>query len=59
MAWAGNYPGKFSVGGWCQGGSLSNFPQTQFESGAQGIYTTASNRLWTVPRADGTGAVIG
>ena len=55
--WAGDYPGKFGVGGWGQTGTLaSNNIQ---ESGAQGIYATASNRLWTLHREDGAGAFIG
>ncbi|MFM8442243.1 MAG: hypothetical protein ACKN9W_02750, partial [Methylococcus sp.] len=44
-SWAGDYPGKVGVGGWGQTGTLGT--GANVESGAQGIYATASNRLWT------------
>lgn len=57
VSWAGNYPGKFAVGSWGQTGNLGQ--GNNIESGAQGIYGTASNRLMTVRREDGSGAVVG
>jgi porin len=56
-SWAGDYPGKVGVGGWGQTGTLG--AGANVESGAQGIYATASNRLWTQQREDGAGAYIG
>lgn len=56
-SWAGDYPGKVGVGGWGQTGTLG--AGANVESGAQGIYATASNRLWTLQREDGAGAYIG
>lgn len=56
-SWAGDYPGKVGVGGWGQSGTLGT--GANVESGAQGIYATASNRLWTLHREDGAGAFIG
>lgn len=56
-SWAGDYPGKLGVGGWGQSGALGAGENQ--ESGAQGIYATASNRLWTLRREDGAGAVLG
>lgn len=61
-SWAGEYPGKVGVGGWGQTGTLeTNGYQGQLlqESGAKGIYATASNRLATLQGANGAGAVIG
>jgi len=57
LSWGGNYPGKFAVGGWGQSGNLGQ--GKNIESGAQGVYGTASNRLMTVRREDGSGAVLG
>jgi porin len=55
--WAGDYPGKVGVGGWGQSGTLGT--GNNLESGAQGIYATATNRLWTLHREDGAGAILG
>lgn len=56
-SWAGDYPGKIGVGGWGQTGTMGQVPNQ--ESGAKGIYATASNRLATLRDSKGDGAIIG
>jgi porin len=56
-SWAGDYPGKIGVGGWGQTGTMGQAPNQ--ESGAKGIYATASNRLATLRDPNGDGAIIG
>jgi len=56
-SWGGKFPGKFGVGGWGQSGTLGSVNNQ--ESGAQGIYSILSNRLSTLYRNDGAGAIIG
>lgn len=58
-SWTGDYPGKFAVGAWGQSGLQTQPFNGKQQSGAQGIYTTLSNRLWTMQREDGSGAIIG
>ena len=61
-SWAGDYPGKISLGGWAQSGTLTTVNaqgQSLQENGARGIYATASNRLATIHMENGTGAIIG
>ncbi|MEW6038189.1 MAG: carbohydrate porin [Pseudomonadota bacterium] len=57
FSWIGDYPGKVAVGGWGQSGTLGT--GDDLESGAQGIYATASNRLWNLNLSHGKGVVLG
>ena len=64
-SWGGEYPGKIAFGAWGQSGQLQSvIPNASTgkvltQSGAQGVYTTASNRLMNVDHENGTGVVLG
>lgn len=64
FSWGGSHPGKFAVGGWSQGGNMGSvLPNattgaTLEQNGAQGIYTTASDRLMSFTE-EGGGVLLG
>ena len=65
VSWKGDLPGKFAVGGWGQGGEMGSVlpnattGERLSQNGAQGIYTTMSNRLTSFSHESGTGVVVG
>jgi porin len=65
FSWGGDRPGKFAVGGWGQGGDMTSvLPNATTgsrltQNGAQGIYSTATNRLLDFTHEAGTGVVLG
>jgi porin len=65
ISWGSDLPGRFALGGWGQGGDMGSvLPNASTgarlnQNGAQGIYTTASNRLMNVTHESGTGVLLG
>lgn len=65
LSWGGERPGKFAIGGWGQGGDMSSVQPNAVtgdrssQNGAQGLYTTATNRLMDFSHEGGTGVVLG
>ncbi|SMF93827.1 porin [Methylomagnum ishizawai] len=56
ISWDGRYPGKAAVGGWGQSGWMGASPHR--ESGAQGVFATATNRLLNLNVEEGTTGVL-